>query len=148
MPDADIRLFNCARCHCQVKICRYCDRGNIYCGPACSIRARSESLRAAGKRYQCSLQGRIHHALRQGRYRLQANKVTHQGSTDSSCHDLLALESRFEHAPGGHETTLGTQEIQCDFCQRRFGTLIRLNFLHRNGPRHTPPPWTRSPPDV
>ena len=46
----DARLFLCARCQRQVRICSYCDRGNQYCGPACARAARNESLRSAGAR--------------------------------------------------------------------------------------------------
>jgi hypothetical protein len=147
MPNADIRLFNCARCHCQVKICRYCDRGNIYCGRSCSILARIESVRAAGKRYQCSLKGRMNHALRQRRYRSRSNKVTHQGSTGFPSDDLLPLVSRLECTASGHESSIDTHVIQCGFCQRWFGEFIRMDFLHSYAPRHTQPPWIRSPPD-
>lgn len=146
MPNADIRLFNCARCHRQVMICRYCDRGNIYCGLRCSIAARTESLRAAGKRYQCSLKGRMNHALRQRRYRLRSNKVTHQGSTDSPSDGLLLLESRLERATDGSESGIHTHAMQCDFCHRWFGAFIRVDFLHSRTPRYSQWPWIRSPP--
>jgi hypothetical protein len=147
MPHADIRLFNCARCHHQTKICRSCDHGNIYCGLRCSVPTRIESVRAAGKRYQRSLKGRMKHALRQRHYRSRLNKVTHQGSTDAASDGLLPLGSRLERA-GGHESNLNTQNIQCDFCQSWFGAFIRLNFLHSHAPRSTPVPWIRPPPDA
>lgn len=148
MPNADIRLFNCARCHCQVKICRYCDRGNIYCGLRCSISSRMESLRTAGKRYQRSLKGRMNHARRQRRYRSRSNKVTHQGSSESPSDDLLPLESRLESTAGRHESSIHTHAMQCNFCQRWFSAFIRVNFLHSYVPRTTQSPWIRSPPDV
>jgi len=147
MLDADIRLFNCARCHRQVTICRFCDRGNIYCGRTCSARARIESVRAAGKRYQLSLKGRMKHALRQRRYRSRSNKVTHQGSTDPALDGLLPPVSRLERT-SADETTINTHVIQCDFCQREFAAFIRLDFLHSRTPRTAQPPWIRSPPDV
>ncbi len=73
------RLFNCARCRCQVAICNRCDRGNIYCSPRCSQRARYESQRAAGRRYQNTFQGRLTHAERQRRYRADASGFTRRG---------------------------------------------------------------------
>ena len=148
MPHADIRLFNCARCHRQAKICRYCDRGNIYCGRACSIPARIESVRAAGKRYQRSLKGRMNHALRQRRYQSRSNKVTHQGSSESPSDDLLSPESRFESTAGRHESSIHTHAMQCNFCQRWLSAFIRVNFLHSYAPRTTQSPWIRSPPSV
>ena len=54
----DVRLFLCARGQRQVLICSRCDRGQRYCGAHCSGLARSESLRAAGCRYQQSRRGR------------------------------------------------------------------------------------------
>jgi len=148
MPNTDIRLFNCARCHCQVKICRRCDRGNIYCGLRCSFAARMESLRAAGKRYQDSPKGRMNHALRQRRYRTRSNKVTHQGSSDTPSDDLLPLESRLENTIDRNESIICTHHIQCDFCQRGFDGFIRMDFLHSHAPRYTQSPWNRSPPNV
>jgi len=47
----DARLYVCPRCGEQVWICPRCDRGNQYCGRACSTAARRESVRAAGARY-------------------------------------------------------------------------------------------------
>ena len=43
--QSSARLFNCARCRCQVVICSHCDRGNIYCGKRCSETARRQSQR-------------------------------------------------------------------------------------------------------
>ena len=69
------RLFSCARCHQPVRICAYCDRGNIYCGDGCSELRRRGSLRRAGQRYQGTRRGRHLHAARQARYReRQASK--------------------------------------------------------------------------
>ncbi len=147
MPHTDIRLFNCARCHRQTKICRYCDRGNIYCGLRCSLAARVESLRAAGKRYQDSPKGRMNHATRQRRYRSRSNKVTHQGSSDLPSDDLLPLESKLESTADRHESSIHTHAMQCNFCHRWFSAFIRVNFLHSYAPRYTQPPWIRSPPD-
>ena len=74
--ESTARLYNCARCHCQVIICSYCDRGNIYCDKSCADLARKTSLRKAGKRYQRSYRGRLKHAERQRHYRARCKKVT------------------------------------------------------------------------
>ena len=74
------RLFLCSGCRTQVIVCGCCDRGQMYCKTGCSARARQETLRAAGQRYQASAGGRRAHAARQGRYRARHQKVTHQGS--------------------------------------------------------------------
>lgn len=36
------RLFQCARCHSQLKFCSCCDRGNVYCID-CVVPARQEA---------------------------------------------------------------------------------------------------------
>jgi len=70
------RLYYCADCHCQVFVCRYCDRGNLYCGGGCAERARQASLRRAGSRYRSTHRGRLANAARQSRFRArQKQKV-------------------------------------------------------------------------
>jgi len=58
-------------------LCSACDRGRRYCGAVCSRRARTESMREAGRRYQRTRDGRLAHAARQAAWR-QRQKVTHQ----------------------------------------------------------------------
>ena len=87
------RLFNCARCACQVVICSHCDRGQIYCAGDCAHQARQESLNQAGQRYQSSRKGQRTHATRQAQYReRQQQKVTHQGSVPGPRHDSLVQQ--------------------------------------------------------
>lgn len=74
------RMFLCGRCRAQVVLCSRCDRGNVYCGPACSQARRRVSVREAGMRYQGSRAGRFAHAARSQRYRARGQNVTHQGS--------------------------------------------------------------------
>jgi hypothetical protein len=84
----------------QVLLCSRCDRGQRYCGRACSRAAREDSRRQIARRYQCSRAGRIAHAARSRRWRQQHrsctppdhgdaetdidinNFVTHQGSAN------------------------------------------------------------------
>ena len=66
--ECSVRIFNCVRCHRQVIICSYCDRGNIYCSSECSLASRQESIQTAGKRYQNTYRGRLNHAKRQKIY--------------------------------------------------------------------------------
>ena len=84
------RMFLCGRCRAQVMLCSRCDRGNVYCGPDCATIRRRESLRAAGRRYQQSRQGRFAHAARSRRYRERSRNVTHQGSAAAGPAGLLA----------------------------------------------------------
>ena len=79
------RLYSCARCAEQVRICSDCDRGNRYCAGECAQIRRRESRHRAGERYQLSYRGALRHAARQSVWRKhQAQKVTHQGSLPSA----------------------------------------------------------------
>ena len=74
------RLFHCARCHCQVILCRACDRGNVYCDNGCAQAARRASLRRASARYRRTRRGRLNNAERQRRFRARQQNVTHHRS--------------------------------------------------------------------
>lgn len=97
--EGSARLFLCARCAVQVRLCSRCDRGQRYCTPSCSNTARRTAQREAARRYQRSHNGRMVHAARSRRWRIRclriepvaepiaqtppsaaANIVTHQGS--------------------------------------------------------------------
>ena len=122
--EANARLYNCAKCHSQVIICSRCDRGNIYC-PTCSQSARSQSLKAAGQRYQKTTAGRHKHAERQKRYRERLrNKVTHQGSPLLPSNDLLP-KLPYEHKNGVAE------QIICHFCGNNCSGFMRYRFLSK-----------------
>jgi len=69
------RLFLCAACRNQANICSCCDRGQIYCGRGCALRARRQTIRDAGRRYARSQRGRRMHAARMGRYRARRERV-------------------------------------------------------------------------
>ncbi len=86
--EDDYRLFNCQRCAKQVRICRRCDRGHIYCSGQCAVIRRCESLYRAGARYQRTQRGATLHAARQRAWReRQMQKVTQSPipSTVSTC---------------------------------------------------------------
>ena len=128
------RLYQCARCHCQVVICSHCDRGNIYCSGECSSLSRSEKQREASARHQSSTSGsgRRLHALRQQRYRQrQREKVTDQGSELLAPYDVLlskpeSIVTRSEKPP------LNTHRVvHCHFCGCQCSERLRLSFLYR-----------------
>ncbi len=77
--DAICRMFLCARCRCQVLVCRRCDRGHTYCLGTCAQDARRERQREARRRYQATPRGRAMHAERNRRYRARRCRVTDQG---------------------------------------------------------------------
>ena len=124
------RLFHCARCHCQIILCRYCDRGNVYCANGCADQARSESLRRAAKRYRSTRRGRHNNADRQRRFRARRReKVTHQGSPAVVGLVLLlfvcnALESHQQDERPSTQTAL-----YCHLCQRECDPFLRRGFL-------------------
>ena len=134
--QSSARLFNCARCHCQVVICSHCDRGNIYCGKRCSETARRQSQREAGRRYQKTRRGRFAHAARQRRYRQRRRaKVTHQGSCPHRPGDRLPLTSRTSARQGAVPGADAGAERRCHRCGRRCSPLLRQGFLRRPSTR-------------
>jgi hypothetical protein len=97
------RLYSCGRCAKQVRICRGCDRGNRYCAGECATLRRGESLRRAGRRYQCSYRGACAHAARQRTWReRQAQEVTHPGSFLSPGTVIVAATSTQTATQGIH----------------------------------------------
>ncbi len=126
-----VRLFQCARCWVQVKICTDCDRGNIYCSPSCSFPARRRARCAASQRYQRTVRGRQNHARCQQRYRekqrakikVEISAVIDQGSP-SNLHELSS--------PARDEGGVLPKEkpMTCDLCGRASNGYIRRDFLN------------------
>jgi hypothetical protein len=131
MPDTG-RLFLCARCSAQVVICRACDRGHIYCSPACSGQARRASLRAAGRRYQASRAGRFAHAERARRYRARCKIVTHQGSAEPPGGDLLAVTAASGAVSARTDSAVSEGAgPRCHVCNARCAQALRLGFVRQ-----------------
>jgi len=133
------RLFSCARCRKQVLICRFCDRGNIYCSVACSRRSRQESVRRASRRYQRNPFGARNHARRQQAYRDRQKKVTHQGSA-ARLKKAKRLRARFRFVSKrsfGRAMRASRTEgpdsahARCPFCGRESPDFYRVGFLGR-----------------
>ena len=141
MEGEDCRVFHCDRCGTEVRICRRCDRGNVYCARGCAQEGRRKSLLCAGKKYQTTEQGRSLHAARQQRY--LERKMTHQGSdnkeVDTNCEAMTAVEDKSSHPEGQDEEA---EAVYCDFCSRRCGCCSRRGWLlvparsQRRGARH------------
>ena len=99
MEDSEqtYRLYSCRHCATQVRICRHCDHGNLYCAGECAQICRRESKRRACERYQLSHRGARHHADRQRalreRQRRPAQIVTHQGSLADAATPIVAASS-------------------------------------------------------
>lgn len=145
--EASHRLYNCLRCGVQVQICRWCDRGNVYCEGACRATRRRESLQRAGRRYQDSFRGASHHAARQRRWRRRREaKVTHQGSAaadglatvmapaaDPVMADADFVERSMALLAWPSPTMSRAPVRRCRFCRRPLGNFTRLGPL-RGGP--------------
>jgi hypothetical protein len=153
----DYRLFSCARCHRQVTICSYCDRGQWYCGKACSQQSRRELSRAASRRYQATPKGRRLHAARQVRHRkklpaiLFTEEVTHRGTPTPEAE--IRLRSTIAESPPtvdckeaaevGEEA--GDGWVLCAFCGARCQPFARRGPLRCRRRRHTTDPrWSRA----
>ena len=69
-------------CRAMFLLCSNCDRGQRYCSLECRRAARLRQHRAANRRYQQSLEGKLDHRDRQQRYRERRcrARVTDHGS--------------------------------------------------------------------
>ena len=121
------RMFLCGRCRAQVVLCSRCDRGNVYCGPACAQARRRESVRAAGKRYQDSRAGRFAHAARSRQYRAGRQNVTHQGSAVAPASALLAPAAVL--LPPASASVL---IARCSRCGAPRASAVRLGWLRHH----------------
>jgi len=127
------RVFVCVRCGCQVVVCNYCDRGQIYCTGDCSTQARRQTLHRAGRRWQRTPHGRRLHAARMARYRARPREiVTHQGSPTPLLGDLLAAGAtampRDDATPAEPP---GRTMTHCHWCGRPGLLPLRRGLLRR-----------------
>ena len=103
MREPAYRLYNCARCQLQVRICQRCDHGNVYCAGECADIRRRESLRRAQAQYQRSRRGARRHAARQRRLRARQRQalqiVTHQGSPSAVTQCIVAVSPVMQSEP-------------------------------------------------
>ena len=123
------RFFLCAGCRVQVLICSHCDRGQIYCADTCAPRARRDSMRAAGRRYQSSRRGRFKHAERSRRYRARQKKVTHQASPAPVPDDLLAISAMSQAQGAAKAAPMVLWAWICHFCGRPCSAFVRIGPL-------------------
>ena len=127
------RLFNCQLCHAQTWICSVCDRGNQYCSPDCSRRARRNSLNRANQKYRQTRQGKPNNALRQRRHRQrQSEKVTDQGSLSEPAAVSFNRSVRAPVIRSLFPLIKGAWCALCHFCYRQIADFVRTDFLHRS----------------
>jgi hypothetical protein len=129
IDEASCRMFLCARCCCQVLVCRRCDRGQVYCVGTCAQEARRDKQREARQRYQATPRGRVMHAERNRRYRARQQRVTDHGLSKEHEAGLLpgfeggsALNaSSFSRKPPG--------PWFCHHCGHTASAFLRLSAL-------------------
>ena len=130
MPmNPSARLFHCARCHCQVILCRRCDRGHVYCANGCARQARRDSLRRAGARYRATRRGRLNNALRQRRFRARKRKVTHHGSVALARPAVLVATTPLSDRVAYHGDAGLAEAVSCHRCGRDCSPFLRRDFL-------------------
>lgn len=105
--DGALRFFRCMICSTLVAVCRGCDRGQRYCGPACQQPERAKQLRAAGRRYQAREHGRQQHAARQRAYQARKRMQAVAGSRPQP--DSLAPSHIALTAPPRTSSRVATQ---------------------------------------
>lgn len=139
---ATYRLYNCRRCGVQVRICRRCDRGNIYCAGECAQIRRRESLRRAAARYQRTRRGAHRHAARQRRFRTrQLRAVTDQGCHHGAMARKVAIptvtSSKSSHASDDAfkvaQPDAGEAQALCAFCGEALSSWTRLRLWQWSG---------------
>ena len=134
------RLFNCARCQCQVVICSHCDCYHRYCSANCAQLSRLDKQREAAIRYQLSPKGRHAHARRQQRYRdRQKEKVTHQSSSQLSFNDLLLRKLKSGNRDPNPANLIHRLRFNCHFCRCQCSEFLRLDFLQRQAKNERDP---------
>jgi hypothetical protein len=130
------RLFNCAWCSHQVRLCSTCDRGNRYCGKVCALSGRGRSVAAAGRRYQRTFAGAVKHGERNALYRARLeDKVTHQGSLPIHPHAILYSASGKRAESPTNQTPEFDEEgrTRCSVCAAFCGPFARMEFIDRYG---------------
>lgn len=143
---ATYRLYSCRRCGVQVRICRHCDYGNIYCAGGCAQIRRRESLRRAAARYQRTRRGAHCHAARQHRWRTRKpHTVTHQGCPASVMARKVALpivtSGKSSHASHAVSNVAqsdagdlpGAALARCAFCREVLPSWARLRLWQWSG---------------
>jgi hypothetical protein len=119
------RYCHARECGALFYICRPCYRGQRYCTDPCRRSARQEQKRAANRRHQQCLEGRLDHRDRQRAYRIRKRlcRVTDQGSGVGPTSDSIARPDPIE--PTRREV-VGRRHICCLVCGRR-GTFIDMS---------------------
>jgi hypothetical protein len=158
------RLFTCALCATQVRLCPSCDHGQRYCGRRCAAEHRRRQQREASRAYQATRRGAHLHAARMQRYRdrqrqeckFPAPIVTQhpwaQGSPDAipalstparsptDTHQEDRTHAPLSSAVARDPSTVSLVHNQttsgCSRCGRPLSRFARLDALRVRLPRH------------
>ena len=160
--DSVGRMFLCARCREPVVLCSRCDRGNRYCGDACSTEARRDFVRDAGRRYQTGSGGRAMHAARSRRWRLRRKAkaaadsvdertVTHHGSPVEPVElpSVVTPSLSITVIPTAPEAAAQPPRRVCPRCACPISPFVRQRFARKRYPTRPqrsigsrgPPQW-------
>lgn len=116
------RICRLPSCLTVFYLCPHCDRGQRYCSVRCREKSRRQQRRAANRRHQQSLEGRLDHRDRQRAYRdrLGQARVTDQGSLGPlTCARMPAPRSPQElKAPDPETVPPGRRDSGWVVCQR------------------------------
>jgi hypothetical protein len=77
------RFCQATDCRTLFFICTHCDRGQRYCSLICRRSCRLQQRRAARRRHQQSMEGRLDHRDRQRAYRLRRAAIARSRITKS-----------------------------------------------------------------
>jgi hypothetical protein len=137
---ASSRMFLCARCRCQVLVCRRCDRGHTYCFGTCAEDSRRERQREARRRYQATPRGRSMHTERNRRYRARQRCVMDQGLAKMQGE---RQSPRLAVAAASVPSTSPSKKWLCHRCGGPVSQFLRRSALRPRIQRSRPP--SRSP---
>jgi hypothetical protein len=114
-------------------LCSSCDRGQRYCSLECRRSARLRQHRAANRRYQQSLEGRLDHRDRQQRYRERRcrARVTDQGSISIICSASSLCGTEIAISPGAQQSAAGP--VLRRWPENRPGILLCCRVCGRTG---------------
>jgi hypothetical protein len=138
-PADCCRFFLCARCRAPTHVCRRCDRGQIYCGRACSSEARRSRQREARARYQASPRGRLMHVERSRRYRARL-RVTDHGPRSPEKPARQAMLVNAAAVAASRKTTTEIMALAlCSHCGNCLSSFVRLEPLGKRRRRSARP---------
>ncbi len=128
--DVSARCDLCARCRQTFLICHRCDRGQRYCGVACSTTVRRERQREANRRHGKTFGARRLSAQRQQRFRARKKRVTDQGSVLPVVGAVLAPDQTVSVIPATNVMRFPLHAPpRCHFCGQPCSAFVRRRFL-------------------